>query len=754
MSASFKYSDLFSGEEPGGVPKRESNTRQKSTGEDQSSSGEAVRDCLVVFWNLPPDQLTHLLAQANGCGCKTLIAAKSHQVLKTALQPGKMLAVLYVGDEEEDCYDLLSALSSQPAALNGNYLLIGGESPDSLGLELVGSLSIEWLDADSGSGEIIETIQRILCIPKPEKGGKRERDPFINAPSLGKSLERIVEEPKPEPVSELVDQLLPTVEKPAEPVTLVKRIPPADHSPNDFFNDLKPVTKPALPDRPPPSRQDPLSELMAGKPTPVKASDRQEPTRPPTGNVSGGKGRFSATNLMLGISPREDEDEESEEQLPELASDIAPADWVPPVILPEDTGSDFEDNREQEDRAFSITSALLGGGLPSTPRKKAVPPPSTEWSLSEVDLPKGKPVSAPPPSKTGTSATVPVAQPVPTVSESGEKGVAEAQAVPSHKEQHDKSVIQFREQKSRFKLVRDPNTPLYDWLITQIANQWSEVSKGTPLDLALSYELASALVCDILSEESHLETRAMSRHSESGQPFKILNMAIFGVMIGRRLEIHQSDLEIVAVAGLVHDLGMALIPRSILEKTENFTAEDVRIVREHPAFVKKLVENSQGVQPVNPKLIEAVYRIHERINGKGYPDGMVGNFIPIHARILAVANTFAAFSHPRHYKRTFVAAEAVQEVTRLSGKELDTDAVKALVKELTPFPINSFVVLNNGEIGSVAKINKKQPLRPIVEVLFSAGKVRLPYPRKVDLTTSTSMFIIQPIQERDLPEPL
>ena len=150
-------------------------------------------------------------------------------------------------------------------------------------------------------------------------------------------------------------------------------------------------------------------------------------------------------------------------------------------------------------------------------------------------------------------------------------------------------------------------------------------------------------------------------------------------------------------------------------------------------------------------MLEIVYQVHERMNGKGYPQGLSGTKIHKLARILAVADVFEAFSHPRHYRRTFVAHEAIQEVARLSGTSLDPEVVKTLVRELSLFPIDSYVMLNNGEIGKVISTNPTHPLRPVVEILFDPHRNRSKRQRREDLKLSPFLYISRTLLENDLP---
>ncbi len=298
-----------------------------------------------------------------------------------------------------------------------------------------------------------------------------------------------------------------------------------------------------------------------------------------------------------------------------------------------------------------------------------------------------------------------------------------------------------------------PNINSYDHIVKTIAAQFIKIEAKEPIDLNSIYQVAGILV-DEVAVNADLELRALNRREFNALPNRMVNTAIFALLIAKRRQFTLKQLEKMTVAALTHDFGMALVPNEILEKPGNLTSAEVKILRKHPEHACKLIKDSitKSGNPVDAELLDIVYQMHERMNGKGYPQGLPGNQIHPLARTLAVADVFEAFSHPRQYRRTFVAHEAIQEVARLSGVELDSDAVKTLVKELSMFPIDSFVMLNNGEIGKVIAINRTHPLRPVVEIIFNNQKKRLKKTRQENLKTSPFLYISRTLFEKDLPE--
>ena len=145
--------------------------------------------------------------------------------------------------------------------------------------------------------------------------------------------------------------------------------------------------------------------------------------------------------------------------------------------------------------------------------------------------------------------------------------------------------------------------------------------------------------------------------------------------IGVELRLPDDDLEILHWAGLLHDVGKLSVPEEILNKLDPLSPEDWITVRRHCAVGSDLLLTiSPGLGPI----AAAVRSHHERFDGSGYPDGLVGTAIPLHGRIVAVADVFDALTHPRSYRpRAYEATDAMEHLTSASGRLYDPDVVEA-----------------------------------------------------------------------------
>jgi putative nucleotidyltransferase with HDIG domain len=126
---------------------------------------------------------------------------------------------------------------------------------------------------------------------------------------------------------------------------------------------------------------------------------------------------------------------------------------------------------------------------------------------------------------------------------------------------------------------------------------------------------------------------------------------------------------------LVHDVGKVLLPPGLADSPEPLDDPELTLVREHAALGAELVQDL-----LNPEQAAWVRGHHERFDGGGYPDGLLGMEIPDGARIIALADAWDAMVHGRAYRPPCTVAEAVTECWREAGHHFSPDAVRALVR--------------------------------------------------------------------------
>lgn len=150
---------------------------------------------------------------------------------------------------------------------------------------------------------------------------------------------------------------------------------------------------------------------------------------------------------------------------------------------------------------------------------------------------------------------------------------------------------------------------------------------------------------------------------------------LYALQIAEVMGISETERKIIGHASLLHDIGKIGIADAILNKTVPLTSEDRRMIENHPIF---------GDTIIGPlRFLESVQRLvrhhHERFDGSGYPDKLVGEAIPMGARIIAVADSYDAMTSDRPYRKSLDKEVALAEIRGGAGKQFDPEVVRAFL---------------------------------------------------------------------------
>jgi HD-GYP domain-containing protein (c-di-GMP phosphodiesterase class II) len=183
-------------------------------------------------------------------------------------------------------------------------------------------------------------------------------------------------------------------------------------------------------------------------------------------------------------------------------------------------------------------------------------------------------------------------------------------------------------------------------------------------------------------ERAYVETvRVLACAIEARDPYTgghVDRVATYSTAIGRELGWKEEVLRALEIGGLLHDIGKIGVADAILRKSGPLDEDEWRLMRQHPTIGASLVGNLAALQPAVP----AVLHHHERIDGTGYPAGLVGEAIPEVARIVAVADAFDAMVTDRPYRRGLDLEMAIEELSRCSGTQLDPEFTGAFLELL------------------------------------------------------------------------
>jgi putative nucleotidyltransferase with HDIG domain len=167
-----------------------------------------------------------------------------------------------------------------------------------------------------------------------------------------------------------------------------------------------------------------------------------------------------------------------------------------------------------------------------------------------------------------------------------------------------------------------------------------------------------------------LRDKMTARHSAA--------VARYAKSIAQELGLDEDQQDLAHTAGLLHDIGKFIFPDNILFADRKLTEADWEIVKKHPAQGARLVRRVDGYGPV----ADIILAHHERMDGTGYPNNLPGDQIPLISRMISVADTFDVMTARDSYRRPVPRSEAVAELRRVSGTQLDGEVVEAFIRLL------------------------------------------------------------------------
>lgn len=191
------------------------------------------------------------------------------------------------------------------------------------------------------------------------------------------------------------------------------------------------------------------------------------------------------------------------------------------------------------------------------------------------------------------------------------------------------------------------------------------------------------------------------------------NVMSLALLMGVTLGFNYEKLRVLGVGAMLHDIGKTMIPDFILNKPGRLTPAEFDVIKTHPERGLKMIAHHRWA---SPDIQAVILHHHERWDGRGYPHGLKGKDIPEMARIVSVVDVYDALVSRRVYKEPMPPDQAYQLILSGMNSQFEARMVWAFQNLIVPYPCNAVVVLSNGDVAKVRRVNKNDPLRPVVEM--------------------------------------
>jgi len=216
------------------------------------------------------------------------------------------------------------------------------------------------------------------------------------------------------------------------------------------------------------------------------------------------------------------------------------------------------------------------------------------------------------------------------------------------------------------------------------------------------------------------------------------------VALGHQMGLDDAACREAGMAGLLHDLGKAVMPLDILNKPSKLTEDEFAIIRGHPERGWRMLQEGQGASEA---AMDVCLHHHERMDGRGYPHALPGDQLSTLARMGAVCDVYDAITSNRPYKVGWDPAQSLSRMASWKG-QFDEAVFRHFVRSLGIYPNGSLVRLASGRLAVVMEQNAQALTSPIVRVFFAIDKRQPIAPEVLDLAGGTDDRIV----DREPPE--
>lgn len=257
-----------------------------------------------------------------------------------------------------------------------------------------------------------------------------------------------------------------------------------------------------------------------------------------------------------------------------------------------------------------------------------------------------------------------------------------------------------------------------------------DISIGHEIELEPAQELTSQLIDSIFRNQDALSCISRIREKDAYLMEHSLNVSILISMFAKHLKMPRETIETLALGAFLHDIGKILIPDEILHKPGKLTEAEFEIMKSH---VTQGVTALKAVKGISQEVINIVIQHHEKLDGKGYPNGLTGDQIDQAGRMITIVDIYDAMTAERVYKKGMSPSAALKIMLGLTPNSLDSALLQQFIKCVGVHPVGSLVQLTSGKLAIVTESNPSNPLCPIVKVFYHTKYQRHSEIKDIDL---------------------
>jgi HD-GYP domain-containing protein (c-di-GMP phosphodiesterase class II) len=265
-----------------------------------------------------------------------------------------------------------------------------------------------------------------------------------------------------------------------------------------------------------------------------------------------------------------------------------------------------------------------------------------------------------------------------------------------------------------------------------IGSVFDHLRRGGALDVPHLQSVVGSMVNSVFRNRDALSWLASMKSKDDYLYSHSLSSSVWALAFGRHLGLDKETLTLVGTGAMLLDIGKTQLPTELLKKPGEPSDSEWQLIRAHVDHGVRLIESTLNV---DKRIVAMMATHHERLDGKGYPNNLKGDEIPLLGRVAAIVDCYDAMISQRNYATAKSSYDAVRELKQLGGTAFPSEMVELFIQAVGVFPTGTLVELNTGEVGVVTGQNRYRRLRPEVMLILDANKTVREEFSKVDLLT-------------------
>jgi putative nucleotidyltransferase with HDIG domain len=264
-----------------------------------------------------------------------------------------------------------------------------------------------------------------------------------------------------------------------------------------------------------------------------------------------------------------------------------------------------------------------------------------------------------------------------------------------------------------------------------VVSMFHEARMGNAISAEAAGELVEEISASVLRNPGALISLARLKTADDYTYMHSVAVCALMVSLARQLDLDEKEVREAGMAGLLHDLGKAVMPMKVLNKPGKLTDDEFDIIKSHPVEGHRLLVEGKTASAI---VLDVCLHHHEKIDGSGYPDRLKGDEISLFAKMGAVCDVYDAITSNRPYKSGWDPAESIRKMTEWSKAHFDERVFQAFIKSVGIYPVGSLVKLSSSRLAVVVEQSEKSLLAPRVKAFFSTRAQTYIVPELIDLS--------------------